>query len=146
LDPRTRRLLEAPIVPTLLRLGAPNVLIMLAQASVGLIETFFVGKLGTDALAGMALVFPAVMLMQTISAGAFGGAIASVIARALGAAGQRPAPNPRNRMTSPLVRSISIRFSVPRACPRRLSGGDDNSGLTEAVLPDRVRRPRATNR
>ena len=84
LDPRTRRLLEAPIVPTLLRLGAPNVLIMLAQASVGLIETFFVGKLGTDALAGMALVFPAVMLMQTISAGAFGGAIASVIARALG--------------------------------------------------------------
>src|SRR5277367_1557810 len=84
LDPRTRRLLEAPIVPTLLRLGAPNVLIMLAQASVGLIETFFVGKLGTDALAGMALVFPAVMLMQTISAGAFGGAISSVIARALG--------------------------------------------------------------
>ena len=26
LDPRTRRLLEAPIVPTLLRLAAPNVL------------------------------------------------------------------------------------------------------------------------
>ena len=89
LDPRTQRLLEEPIVPTLLRLGAPNVLIMLAQASVGLIETFFVGKLGTDALAGMALVFPVVMLMQTISAGAFGGATASVIARALG--GGRPA-------------------------------------------------------
>jgi putative MATE family efflux protein len=84
LDPRTRQLLEAPIVPTLLRLGAPNVLIMLAQSAAGLIETFFVGKLGTDALAGMALVFPAVMLMQTISAGAFGGAIASTIARALG--------------------------------------------------------------
>ncbi len=84
LDPRTRLLLEAPIVPTLLRLAAPNVLIMLAQASAGLIETFFVGKLGTDALAGMALVFPVVMLMQTISAGAFGGAISSTIARALG--------------------------------------------------------------
>jgi putative MATE family efflux protein len=88
LDPRTRRLLEGPLVPTLLRLGAPNVLIMLAQSAVGLIETFFVGKLGTDALAGMALVFPAVMLMQIVSAGAFGGAIASGIARALGA-GQR---------------------------------------------------------
>ena len=85
LDPRTRRLLEAPIVPTLLRLGAPNVLIMLAQTAVGLIETYFVGKLGTDALAGMALVFPVVMLMQMMSAGAFGGAIASSIARALGA-------------------------------------------------------------
>lgn len=85
LDPRTCRLLEAPIVPTLLRLGAPNVLVMLAQASVGLIETYFVGKLGTDALAGMALVFPVVMLMQMTSAGAMGGGIASAIARALGA-------------------------------------------------------------
>lgn len=85
LDPRTRRLLEGPIMPTLLRLGAPNVLVMLAQASVGLIETYFVGKLGTDALAGMALVFPLVMLMQMTSAGAMGGGIASSIARALGA-------------------------------------------------------------
>ncbi|MFY3385925.1 MATE family efflux transporter [Paracidovorax sp. MALMAid1276] len=78
-------LLEAPIAPTLLRLAWPNVLVMLAQAGVGLIETYFVGKLGTDALAGMALVFPAVMLMQMTSAGAMGGGIASAIARALGA-------------------------------------------------------------
>jgi Na+-driven multidrug efflux pump len=85
LDPRTRLLLEGPIAPTLLRLGAPMVLVMLAQAVVGLIETWFVGKLGTDALAGMALVFPAVMLMQMMSAGAMGGGIASAIARALGA-------------------------------------------------------------
>lgn len=85
MDGRTRLLLEAPIVPTLLRLAAPNVLVMLAQAGVGLIETWFVGKLGTDALAGMALVFPVVMLMQMTSAGAMGGGIASAIARALGA-------------------------------------------------------------
>ncbi|MBA4328113.1 MAG: MATE family efflux transporter [Polaromonas sp.] len=85
LDPRTRMLLEAPIAPTLLRLALPNVLVMLAQAAVGLIETYFVGKLGTDALAGMALVFPVVMLMQMTSAGAMGGGIASAIARALGA-------------------------------------------------------------
>ena len=84
MDPRTRMLLEAPIAPTLLRLGAPNVLVMLAQAAVGLIETYFVGKLGTDALAGMALVFPLVMLMQMTSSGAMGGGIASSIARALG--------------------------------------------------------------
>ena len=58
-DPRTRALLEAPIAGTLVRLGAPNMLVMLAQSSVGLIETYFVGKLGTDALAGVALVFPA---------------------------------------------------------------------------------------
>ena len=84
-DARTHRLLEAPIARTLVRLAVPNVLVMLAQASVGLIETYFVGKLGTDPLAGVALVFPAVMLMQMMSAGAMGGGISSAVARALGA-------------------------------------------------------------
>ncbi len=51
-DPRTRMLLEAPIVWTLLKLALPNVLVMLAQASIGLIETYFVGKLGVEALVG----------------------------------------------------------------------------------------------
>ena len=78
-------LLQGPIVPTLLRMAWPNVLVMLAQAATGLIETWFVSPLGTDALAGMALVFPGVMLMQMISAGAMGGGISSAIARALGA-------------------------------------------------------------
>jgi putative MATE family efflux protein len=82
---RTQRLLQGPIVATLLQLAWPNVLVMVAQASTRLIETYFVAKLGTDALAGTALVFPAVMLMQMISAGAMGGGISSAIARALGA-------------------------------------------------------------
>jgi putative MATE family efflux protein len=85
MDARTRVLLHGPIVPTLLRMAWPNVLIMFAQAATGLIETYWVGQLGTDALAGMALVFPGVMLMQMISAGAMGGGISSAIARALGA-------------------------------------------------------------
>ncbi|RAI44037.1 MATE family efflux transporter [Rhodoplanes roseus] len=84
LDPRTRRLLNAPVVPLLLGMAWPNMLIMLAQASTGLIETWWVARLGTDALAGMALVFPPVMLMQMISAGAMGGGISSAVARALG--------------------------------------------------------------
>ena len=83
-DPRTRALIEGPIAATLIRLAAPNMLVMLAQTSVGLVETYFVGKLGTDALAGVALVFPLLMLMQMMSAGAMGGGIASAIARALG--------------------------------------------------------------
>ncbi|HEY8871402.1 MAG TPA: MATE family efflux transporter [Stellaceae bacterium] len=84
LDPRTRRLLEAPIARTLVRLAWPNILVMLAQASTGLIETWFVSRLGIDALAGMALVFPGFMMMQMLSAGAMGGGISSAIARALG--------------------------------------------------------------
>ncbi len=83
-DPRTRALIEGPIAKTLIRLATPNMLVMLAQTSVGLIETYFVGKLGTDALAGVALVFPIVMLMQMMSAGAMGGGMSSAIERALG--------------------------------------------------------------
>jgi putative MATE family efflux protein len=83
-DARTHALLEAPITRTLLGMAVPNVLLMFAQAAAGLIETYFIGKLGTDALAGMALVFPAVMLTQMLSAGAIGGGISSAIARALG--------------------------------------------------------------
>jgi putative MATE family efflux protein len=84
LNPRTRALLHNPIVPMLLIMAWPNVLVMLAQASTGLIETWFVSKLGTDALAGMALVFPGVMLMQMISGGSMGGGISSAVARTLG--------------------------------------------------------------
>ena len=84
MNPRTRVLLEGRIVPTLVRLAWPNILVMLAQASTGLIETWWVSRLGTDALAGMALVFPGFMMMQMLSAGAVGGGISSAIARALG--------------------------------------------------------------
>jgi putative MATE family efflux protein len=84
LDPRTRILLEAPILPTLLRLAWPNIAVMLVMASTGLIETWWVSRLGTDALAGIALVFPLYMMMQMLSAGAMGGGISSSIARALG--------------------------------------------------------------
>ena len=85
MSPRTRKLLNGPILPTLLQLAWPNVLVMLAQASTGLIETWWVSKLGTDALTGMALVFPGYMMMGMLSAGAVGGGIASAVARALGA-------------------------------------------------------------
>jgi putative MATE family efflux protein len=78
-------LLRGPILITLLRLAWPNVLVMLAQSSAGLIETWFVARLGTDALAGMALVFPTFMMMQMLAGGAMGGGISSAVARALGA-------------------------------------------------------------
>jgi len=84
MNARTHALIHGPIVPLLLRLSWPNIVVMLAQTSTGLIETWFVARLGTDALAGMALVFPGVMLMQMISGGAMGGGISSAIARALG--------------------------------------------------------------
>ncbi|HWE75331.1 MAG TPA: MATE family efflux transporter [Stellaceae bacterium] len=92
MDSRTRALLEAPIGPTLLRLALPNVIVMVVQSCIGLIETYFVAKLGTDALAGISLVFPVLMLVQMVSAGAMGGGILSAVARALGA-GKREEAN-----------------------------------------------------
>jgi putative MATE family efflux protein len=85
LSPRTRLLLEGPVARTLLRLAAPNVLVMVLQATVSTLDAVFVGWLGSAALAGVSLVFPLVMLMQTMSAGGMGGGVASAVARALGA-------------------------------------------------------------
>jgi len=85
MDARTRRLLEGPIAPTLLALAAPNVVMLVAQVAISVLEAYFVGWLGADALAGVSVTFPLVMLMQTMSAGGMGGGVASAIARALGA-------------------------------------------------------------
>ncbi len=60
-------------------------MLALLQALVSFADTWFVGRLGTDGLAGIALVFPILMLMQMMSAGAMGGGVSSSIARALGA-------------------------------------------------------------
>src|ERR1700749_2008782 len=92
MDPRTRALLDAPIGRTLLRLALPNVIVMVVQSSIGLIETYFVAKLGTDALAGISLVFPVLMLVQMVSAAPVGGGILSAFARALGS-GRREEAN-----------------------------------------------------
>jgi Na+-driven multidrug efflux pump len=93
LDRRTQTLLQDPLLPLLLRLAAPNILLMVAQSATGLIETYFIARLGTDALAGVSIVFPGVMLMQMISAGAMGGGISSSIARALGGGRKDDASN-----------------------------------------------------
>jgi putative MATE family efflux protein len=83
--PQTRRLLEGPVLVTLLRLAAPTVALMLLQGVIAASEAAFVGRLGSAALAGVSLSFPLVMLMATLSAGAYGGGVASGVARALGA-------------------------------------------------------------
>lgn len=78
-------LVAAPILPTLLRLSAPNIAAMGSTAAVAIIETVYVGRLGIEALAGMALVLPMAMLQQMMSAGAMGGGVSSAVSRALGA-------------------------------------------------------------
>lgn len=78
-------LTDGPILRTLLSLAWPNVIGLSAATCVVIAETSYIGRLGVESLAAMALVFPCVILMMTMSGGAMGGAVASAIARALGA-------------------------------------------------------------
>ena len=78
-------LLDGPILRTLLGLSWPNVIALSAGTCVVIAETSYIGRLGVEALAAMALVFPFVILTMTMSGGALGGGVASAIARALGA-------------------------------------------------------------
>lgn len=82
---------NGPILSTLIRLSAPNSFAMLAAILVSLAETVYVGLLGTSALAGIAVVFPLLVLQQGLSVGAMGGGITSAISRALGAGDQERA-------------------------------------------------------
>ncbi|WP_188762405.1 MATE family efflux transporter [Sandarakinorhabdus glacialis] len=83
--PAGNPLLSGPILPVLLRFALPNMGAMLAGSVAAVAETAYVGALGVPALAGMALVFPLVMLQMMLSAGAMGGGVSGAIARALGA-------------------------------------------------------------
>ncbi|WGD54213.1 MATE family efflux transporter [Bradyrhizobium sp. CB1650] len=82
---RRAALLAAPILPTLIKLALPTVTVLVAQTAVNIAEAYYVGFLGTDALAGAALVFPIFMLMTMMSNGGFGSGVASSVARAVGA-------------------------------------------------------------
>jgi len=81
----TLALLSAPIIPSIFRLAAPNMLAMTVMLATSAAEAWYVGQLGTGALAGLALAFPMFMLMTMMSAGAMGGAVAGAVAQALGA-------------------------------------------------------------
>jgi Na+-driven multidrug efflux pump len=85
-EPRTADpLLSVPILPAVLRFAWPNMVAMLATALAAVAETAYVGSFGVSALAGMALVFPMVMLQMMLSGGAMGGGVSSAVSRALGA-------------------------------------------------------------
>ncbi len=78
-------LLTAPIGPTIQRLAAPNMIAMVATMVTLMAEAWFVGQLGTEALTGLALGFPMMMLVMMLSGGSFGGTITGAVARRLGA-------------------------------------------------------------
>ncbi len=74
---------SGPIVSTLVRLSAPMLLGILSMMSFNLIDTYFVGQLGTLPLAALTLTFPVTMVIATFTLGLGVGAMAA-ISRSIG--------------------------------------------------------------
>jgi putative MATE family efflux protein len=76
---------EGPVLSILVRFALPNMVSMTAATLVVIAETSYIGRLGLEPLAAIALVFPFIVLMGMMSAGAMGGGVSSAVSRALGA-------------------------------------------------------------
>ena len=77
------QLTEGKIIPLLLKLTLPMIWGVFAIVGFNIIDTYFVGQLGTNELAAMSFTFPVVTLLGNVSMGLGAGA-ASVISRAIG--------------------------------------------------------------
>ena len=77
-------LLNGPVSVMLWRLAGPNVVAVAMFTSVMFADAWYIGQVGTVALASLALVFPFQTLIQMMAGGAIGGGVTSAVARALG--------------------------------------------------------------
>lgn len=81
-------------------LALPVTLVLIAQTSVNVAETYYDSFLGSSALIGVALIFPVRMLMTTMAAGGMGGGVASAVERVTGTDDVNGASRLRSRVLS----------------------------------------------
>jgi putative MATE family efflux protein len=86
--PQRAALVEGPVGRTLVRLTIPMIVGIMGMVAFNLIDTYFVGLLGTEQLAAMSFTFPVVMVINSLALGLGAGASA-VISRAIGTGDQR---------------------------------------------------------
>ena len=94
--PRGRRvepehLLTMRPLRAIIRLATPTTLVMLIAATSNVLYTYYVSRLGADAIAAVSLVFPISLLAITAMGGGIGAGAASAVARTLGAGLRREA-------------------------------------------------------
>ncbi|MEM9838932.1 MAG: MATE family efflux transporter [Pseudomonadota bacterium] len=80
---KNRDLTEGSVSGHLVRLGLPTIIGVAGIFAVSLADTYFLGKLGTDALAAISFTFPVLLIMASLGIGMAAGA-ASVVSRAIG--------------------------------------------------------------
>jgi len=78
-------LLAQPPLRAIITLAAPTTAVMLIAALSNVLHTYFVSRLGDDAIAAVSLVFPISMILITVVSGGLGAGVSTGIARALGA-------------------------------------------------------------
>ena len=62
-------LVEGPVAPTLAKLALPMIIGIVAMMAFNLVDTYFVGQLGTKELAAMSFTFPVVMIISSLALG-----------------------------------------------------------------------------
>ena len=102
--PKKPQLIEGPVVRTLVRLALPMMVGIVSMVAFNLVDTFFVGRLGTLELAAMSFTFPVVLVVMSISRGLGVGAT-SVLARAIGEGDQNKV---RRMTTDALLLSVIV--------------------------------------
>ncbi len=84
------RMTTAPVKGLILRLAGPTIASMLISSLYNMADTFFVGRMGTFATAGVGLIFPLMTVMQAFGF-FFGQGSGNYVSRALGANRQEDA-------------------------------------------------------
>ena len=80
---RPNPLLTAPMTSVLLRMTGPMILGIIAILAFNLVDTFFIGMLGTQALAAISFTFPVTFVVTSLAMG-LGAGLSAVIGHALG--------------------------------------------------------------
>ena len=111
-------LLEENSLRAIARLALPTTAVMFVGATSNVVHTYFVSRLGSEAIAALSLVFPLSLIMMTLMAGGLGPGISSAVARALGAdrAGEASAVAEHAlllTMTLAIVLTLGLELSAP---------------------------------
>jgi len=88
----SKRMGTDPIVPLLFRLSIPSIIAMAIQALYNVVDSIYVGRLGTDPLSALSLSFPLQMIIIAIAVGT-GVGTSSLISRLLGQGKREQASN-----------------------------------------------------
>jgi putative MATE family efflux protein len=84
-------LLALPPMRAVLQLATPTTFVMFVGTATNVFYTYYVSRLGAEAIAAVSLVFPVTLLISIAMTGGLGSGVSSAIARALGAEHRRHA-------------------------------------------------------